>query len=168
MQPLALIDGLDDALGTKNYAVFICIDQLRQDFLQFIGRIFFGSFLSPAAKYIISMMMMVVMAVVMVMMMLVVMAAALRVMALPLMVMMVMFMLMFVVMMVLVVVTAALRVMALPLMVMVMMLMVMATAFMTFFIVMMVVSTLWTNLLLHHFIQQRVFLLHCLKNTSSI
>ena len=65
------------------------------------------------------------------MMMLVVMAAALRVMALPLMVMMVMFMVMFmlmfmfVVMMVLVVVTAALRVMALPLMVMVLMVMVM-------------------------------------------
>ena len=157
MQPFTLIDGLDDALGTKNYAVFICIDQLRQDFLKFIGRIFFGSFLSPAAKYIISMMMMVVMAVVMVMMMLMVVAAALRVMSLPLMVMMVMFMFMFifmlmlmfilmfmfVVMMVLVVVTAALRVMALPLMVMMFMVMVMMFMFMVMVVLVLMLLLLY-------------------------
>ena len=157
MQPFALIDGLDDALGAENHTIFIGIGQLRQDFLQLLCRILFGSFLSPAAKYIISMVMMMVMAVlvVMVMMMLVVVAAARRVMALPVMVMMFMFMLMlmFVVMMVLVVVTAALRVMALPLMVMVMMLMVMVAVFMV--VMFMVVLVLMLLLLYLGYRKQR-------------
>ena len=97
MQPLTFVDRFYDALGTEDYTVFICIYQLSQDFLQLSRRILFGGFLSPAAKYIISMMMMtMVMPMIVFVVMMVIMAAALRIMALPIVVMM-MLMLMFMV-----------------------------------------------------------------------
>ena len=102
MQPLTFVDRFYDALGTEDYTVFICIYQLSQDFLQLSRRILFGSFLSPAAKYIICMM---VMMMVMVMVVMVVVTAAIWIVAFMVVVMM---MLMLVMMFMLVVVVAML------------------------------------------------------------